>query len=176
MLGRGSDRGCAEETERGAVMATLAVASIGMVGTLTAPSLTQWLVMRARQQEAGGRLDERQRSAGRELGDAYAALSAAFRVFRRAMRNHALEATDQSRLELEQARQAFDLRHAEEQLVTSEPVMDAATSASILLSGAYDRIRRLDRTPPDNSGARQAREALLAWTGTSTMKPASTAP
>jgi hypothetical protein len=144
-------------------MTALAVAIVGMAGTLVAPLVTQWLVMRARQQElrAGRerRAEERQRDGWRERRDAYVALNAAFRAFRRAMRNHALDATDQTRAELEQARQAFDLRHAEGQLVTSDPVMDAARSASILLSDAYDRLRRLDGATP---GSEEARAALLA--------------
>ncbi len=144
-------------------MTALAVAIVGMAGTLTAPLLTQWLVMRARQQELRAeherRAEERQQAAWKEHRDAYIALNAAFRVFRRAMRNHALDATDQTRAELEQARQAFDLRHAEGQLVTSDPVMDAARSASILLSEAYDRLRKLDGSAPSGG---KALAALLA--------------
>ena len=97
---------------------TLAVAIVGVLGTLIAPVLTQRLVVRARQQELDvqhqreleARVEDRQRTALQDRLNAYVALNAAFRVYRRTMRNHVFEGTDKTLSELEQARQVFDVR------------------------------------------------------------------
>jgi hypothetical protein len=63
---------------------------------------------------------------------------------------------------LEQARQAFDLRYAEGQLITAPAVMEAAQSVSARLNDAYDRVRRLDAGPPDTASGLRDRAALEA--------------
>ena len=143
----------------------LAVAVVGVAGTPAAPVFTQRLAMRARQQELDAqhqlRLEEREdgqrRAALRDRRETYVTLNAAIRSFRRAMRNHALEFTEETRAELERARQVFDRQHAEGQLITTHPVMEAARVVSIRLSDAYDHIRGLSARDPDGERAKEQR-------------------
>jgi hypothetical protein len=145
---------------------TLVVAVVGVTGTLAATVLAQHMARRARQQEIDAqreqRLEEREATAQRDLRAAYVALNAAVRAFRRTMLYHLREGTDQTRAELEQARQAFDLRYAEGQLITAPAVMEAAQSVSARLNDAYDRIRKLDAGPPDTASGLRDRAALEA--------------
>ena len=76
------------------------------------------------------------------------------------MLHHLREGTERTRAELEQARQAFDLRHAEGQLVTTHAVMEAAQSVSARLNQAYERIRLLDGGAPDTAAAQRERASL----------------
>jgi hypothetical protein len=147
---------------------TLAVALVGVTGTLVAPMLTQRLALRARQQEIDdqrqqrleAREAERLAAAQRDLRAAYLALNASIRAFRRTMLYHLRERTEQTRAEMEQARQAFDMRHAEGQLITTHAVMEAARAVSIKLNRVYERIRLLDASAPDTAGAQRERAAL----------------
>ncbi len=146
----------------------LTVALVGVTGTLVAPILTQRMALRARQQEIDdqrqqrleAREAERLAAAQRDLRAAYLALNAAIRAFRRTMLHHLREGTERTRAELEQARQAFDLRHAEGQLVTTHAVMEAAQSVSARLNQAYERIRLLDGGAPDTAAAQRERASL----------------
>jgi hypothetical protein len=145
---------------------TLVVALVGVTGTLAATVLAQHMARRARQQEIDAqreqRQEEREATAQRDLRAAYVALNAAVRAFRWTMLYHLREGTDQTRAELEQARQAFDLRYAEGQLITAPAVMEAAQSVSARLNDAYDRVRRLDAGPPDTASGLRDRAALEA--------------
>lgn len=147
---------------------TLAVALVGVTGTLVAPMLAQRLALRARQQEIDDQRQQRQEAreaerlaaAQRDLRAAYLALNASIRAFRRTMRYHLREGTEQTRAEMEQARQAFDLRHAEGQLITTHAVMEAARAVSAQLNQVYERIRLLDASAPDTASAKRERAAL----------------
>jgi type II secretory pathway pseudopilin PulG len=148
----------------------LVVAVVGVAGTLAATVLAQYMARRARQQEIDDQREqrleareaERLATAQRDRRAAYVALNAAVRAFRLAMLYHLREGTDQTRAELEQARQAFDLRYAEGQLITTPAVMEAAQSVSAQLGDAYGRIRGLDAAPPETAGVNRDRAALAA--------------
>jgi hypothetical protein len=97
-----------------------------------------------RDQREKRRNEERQLNL-KERRQAYIALNAAARNYRRAIKNRVYEYTDQTETELQQARQEFDNRYAEAQLIAHGEVLKVAHSVSTELSDAFGQVRHLDK-------------------------------
>jgi hypothetical protein len=121
--------------------AALAVAIVGVVGTLTAALLTQQLAMRAqRDQRREERKEERWRSAYENRRDSCVALSAEARRFEQALRSCLVHGRDRNSAGLEQAWQALTSRYAEAQIILPKTIVDAAGHAYGELRYAYDTV------------------------------------
>jgi hypothetical protein len=150
---------------------TLLVAAAGVGGTLTSSIVTQRLSMRTKQQELDHqreqRLEEReaekQRVAFVERREAYTALNTTARSYRQALKNHVYERTDESRAELERARESFRRQYSESQMVMSDDLLEEANAASSELAAAYGRVKRFDRRGPEVSPADEDRTTLLTY-------------
>jgi hypothetical protein len=150
---------------------TLLVAAVAVAGTLTSSIVTQRLSMRAKQQELDHgreqrleeREDEQQRAAFVERREAYVALNTTARSFRQAMKNHVYEHTEESRAELERAREAFRRQYSEGQMVTPDAVLEEASSVSAELATAYGRVKRFAKNGPEVSPDDEERTALLTY-------------
>jgi len=140
---------------------TVAVAVLGVAGTLSSPLLAQRIAARAKQQEFDQqrqqRLEERgeahQRAALEERRSIYANLNTAARQYTRALRaylrmisNNAI--TDDGRTELARARQTYGDVFSDAQMILPDKVMDAATAVNESLGAAYGMVRQLDETEP----------------------------
>ncbi|MGP0031672.1 MAG: hypothetical protein ACLPVF_14340 [Acidimicrobiales bacterium] len=123
----------------------LVVAIVGVLGTLSAALLTQRSYARTKQLEVANqreqREDEKQQTNLRERRDAYVALNAAAREFRRAMKNEMYDYSASPR-DLESARKAFDLRNSEAQLIAHERVLVVTHSVSTKLSDAFGQLMK----------------------------------
>lgn len=124
-------------------LTALIVAIVGVVGTLFAALLTQRSYIRVKQLELRDqhdeRQEERQQTNARERRQAYIALNAAARIYRRSMKNRLYEDAEPP-AELERARREFDLRMAEVQLIAHTKVLDAAHSASTRLADTFGHV------------------------------------
>jgi len=122
----------------------LVVAVVGVAGTLFAALLTQLSYTRAKRLELKDQRDqreeERQQANVRERREAYIALNAAARIYRRSMKNLLYQEAE-SPVELERARREFDLRISEVQLIAHAGVVVAAHSASSRLADAFGRLK-----------------------------------
>lgn len=108
----------------------LAVAIVGVVGTLTAAVLTQQLAMRAQRDERREeRKEERWRSVFNDRRDSCVALNAEARRFEQALQSCLSEGRDKNSAVLEQAWQALTTRYAEAQIILPQTVVDAAGHA-----------------------------------------------
>jgi hypothetical protein len=87
------------------------------------------------------RKDEERQLNLKERREAYIALNAATRGYRRAIKNRVYEYTDQTETELQQARQEFDSRYAEVQLIAH--------------SEAFGQIKQLDKYRKGSLGSVQ---------------------
>ncbi|MGE7389442.1 hypothetical protein ACQKM2_28620 [Streptomyces sp. NPDC004126] len=160
----------------------LAIALIGMAGTLFAPLLTQRLVGRVQSEqfERQERIAEGQRRHERAVAEldvrraCYVAAMAGYRRYRIELMNFlwlvhradtAPEATARGRAGLEDARQAVHLAFAEAQLVGSEAVVAELDSTTERLAGAFYRILRLQEGDPEPDGSFEAVKADLLGLG-----------
>jgi hypothetical protein len=101
------------------------------------------------------RKDEERQLNLKERREAYIALNAATRGYRRAIKNRVYEYTDQTETELQQARQEFDSRYAEVQLIAHSKVLKVAHSVSTELSEAFGQIKQLDKYRKGSLGSVQ---------------------
>jgi hypothetical protein len=161
--------------------ATLAVAVLGVAGTLSSPLLSQRIAARAKEQEFDlqGRQRQEEREAGRQQADfeerrsIYARLNTAARRYQQALRAYVRAVaddavTDSTRAELTDARESFRDLYSDAQMILPDKVLEAATSVSACLGEAYGLVKRLEsgkpRTTPDGGRAEtieMAREYVL---------------
>ena len=136
----------------------IAIAVLGIGGTLASGLLTQRRADRARVRELEWnrqlREEEREYTTRQNQLEArrtcYAALNGGTRDYVTAMTNvlHALKAdemTDELRSDLDRARRDHRLRHAEAQMILPDAVMAAASTANRELGDLYGVLKRLDR-------------------------------
>ncbi|MEU9716093.1 hypothetical protein [Streptomyces sp. NPDC047976] len=160
----------------------LAIALIGMAGTLFAPLLTQRLVGRVQSEQferqeriAEGQWRREQQAAELDVRRAcYVAAMAGYRRYRIELMNflwlvHRADATPEGMTEgragLEDARQAMHLAFAEAQLVGSEAVVAELEATAERLAGAFYRILRLWEGDPEPDGSFEAVKADLLGLG-----------
>jgi hypothetical protein len=143
-------------------VAALVVAVVGVAGTLLAALLTQRSNVRTKELELKDqreqRMEEDRRINLKERRETYIALNAAARGYRRAMKNRVFEDTDETNTQLEQARQEFDHRNAEAQLIAREEVLRVAYSVSTELAKSFGRVKQFDDERDKSSADYQARE------------------
>jgi hypothetical protein len=130
----------------------LAVAIVGVVGTLTAAVLSQLFVMRMKQQDIDEqrhqrheeRKEERWRTVFKDRRDVCVALNTEIRLFEQALRSCLSEGLDGKSAELEQAWHAVTSRYSEAQIVLPGTVATAAGDAYGELKYTYDRLRAME--------------------------------
>jgi DNA repair exonuclease SbcCD ATPase subunit len=150
---------------------TLLVAAAGVAGTLTSPVLSQRLSMRAKQQELDHLHQQRQeeREAEKQLvafverREAYTALNTTARSYRQALKNYVYERTDESRTELERAREVFRRHYSEGQMIMSDALLEEAKAASSELTAAYGRVKRFTGLLPDDPAVGEQLTELLTY-------------
>ena len=126
----------------------LAVAIVGVVGTLTAAVLSQLFVMRMKQQDIDEqrhqrgveREEERWRAVFKDRRDVCVALNTEFRLFEQALRSCLSEGLDGKNAGLDQAWRAVTSRYSEAQIILPSAVSTAAGDAYGELKAAYDRL------------------------------------
>jgi hypothetical protein len=127
----------------------LAIAIVGVLGTLTSALLTQTLSLRAkrleideqRRRQIEQRDEERLRKAFEDRRAACIALNMEGRRFRQALKNYLFEGEDIRGAELEQARQEFTSRYGEAQMILSDTVLKVAGIATGRLAEAYGKVK-----------------------------------
>ncbi|MFD8543140.1 hypothetical protein [Streptomyces sp. NPDC059649] len=142
-------------------LSEMAVAVLGIGGTLASALLTQRSAHRTRVRElehAKQLSDEEREYATRRAQlearrTCYASLNAGARDYTTVMTNfcHALEAdkvTDALREDLDQARRAHRSRHAEAQMMLPDTVLAAASEVNRNLGDLYGLLKRLDTGSP----------------------------
>jgi len=138
---------------------SLIIAIVGVAGTLSAALLTQYATMHTKalelKDEHEKRKDEERQLNLKERREAYIALNAAARSYRRAIKNRVYEYADQTETDLQQARQEFDNRYAEAQLIAHSTVLKVAHSVSTELSDAFGQVKQLDRYRKGSLGSVQ---------------------
>lgn len=140
---------------------TLAVAVLGVAGTLSSPLLGQRIAARAKEQEFD--LQRRQRVEEREAGrrraqfeerrSIYARLNTAARQYQQALEACARamagdNVSEEACAELAHARQSFRDLYSDAQMILPDKVLNAATSVSASLGEAYGMIKRLEAGRP----------------------------
>lgn len=128
---------------------TLLTAIVAVVGTLTSPVFTQRYAGRARLQEIEAarqqRLEdrevERRRASLLDRRQNYTALHTSAWDFRRALKNCLFDDDDSD--ELERARQAFVTSYRNSQMISTDPVLEAAVPVYDELTDAYGRVKKL---------------------------------
>jgi hypothetical protein len=157
-----------------ASVTTLLAAVLAVVGTLTAPLLTQRLASNARMQELDAarreRMDERdearRQAAFLDRRNSYTALHTAAWDFRRALKNYLFDSSSSE--ELENVRQAFLASYRNMQMICTDPVLRVAAPVYDELTQAYGDVRELDAHDPSGdalalpstSGRGQVQRAL----------------
>lgn len=142
-------------------LTTLAVAIVGLAGTLTSPVLAQRIADRTKRQEfdfqSRQKREEREearRQAAVELKrSTYAGLNRAARRYQQQLETYlrAIEdgtLDDQARAELADARMKFRDLYSEAQMILPDAVLEAAKSVSADLGGAYGIAKRLEIGKP----------------------------
>ncbi|MFE2147964.1 hypothetical protein ACFXA3_40645 [Streptomyces sp. NPDC059456] len=152
----------------GTALIALAAATVGVIGTLLAPVLSQRLTARAqaeqfdRQQRTDHALRLHQRRIAEEdrRRDCYVAANAAYRRHRVELMNylwlvHKGEVTAEGRQAMEAARHAHHAAFAEAQMIASAAVMDELDTMTTALSELYGRTMRLEEGRPVPGGSFQ---------------------
>lgn len=140
---------------------TLAVAVLGVAGTLSSPLLGQWIASHSKKQEF--ELQRQQREEEREAAQrqsmlderrkTYAALNAASRQYQQELTAY-LRAFSESTLtselgaELGKARDSFRDLYTDAQMTLPDKVFDAAIQVSSSLGKAYGMVNRLVAEKP----------------------------
>ena len=132
-----------------ASVTTLLAAIAAVIGTLTAPILTQRFANKARQQEIQAsrreRIDDREAAEGRayllDRRQSYTALHTAAWDFRRALKNCVFD--EDASDELEEARQAFLATYRNMQLIGTDSVLRAAAPVYDQLTDTYGIVKKL---------------------------------
>jgi hypothetical protein len=156
-------------------VATVVVAVLGAVGTLSSPLLTQWIGNRTKRQEfeleARRRQEDRhedsRRSALRERRAIYAQLNTAARQYEQAIYEYLrvmLEAapTPEQRAELTEARESFRELYSDAQMIIPDKVLAAAMEVSAGLGVAYGKARRLEERLSGGGAADDSKETIEA--------------
>jgi hypothetical protein len=143
-----------------AVVATVVVAVVGAIGTLSSPLLTQWIGNRAKRQEfeleAHRRQEDRHEDSRRSLLQErrviYAQLNTAARQYEQAIYEYLrviseAEPTPEQQGELLAARKRFRELYSDAQMVVPDKVLGSAMDVSAGLGEAYGKARRLERRP-----------------------------
>ncbi|MCX5152344.1 hypothetical protein AB0C90_04175 [Streptomyces sp. NPDC048550] len=152
----------------GTALVALAAATVGVVGTLLAPVLSQRVTARAqaeqfdRQQRTDHavRLHERQIAEEERRRGCYVAANAAYRRHRVELMNFLWlvqkgEVTPEGRQAMEAARHAHHAAFAEAQMIASTAVMDELDAMTTALSELYGRTMRLEEGHPVPGGSFQ---------------------
>lgn len=147
-------------------LGTLAVAAVGVVGTLFSPVVTIRLSARLQRNQFDEQrrlaLDERMHTERREAHakerDCYVTLNAAARQYRVAQMNYlyALQEgrlTDEGKRELADARTDHGSAIAEAQMTATPKVLDEMEKIFSILSVSYHRIKRLEAGDPEPGGS-----------------------
>lgn len=130
----------------------LAVAIVGVAGTLTAAVLSQLFVMRMKQQDINEqrhqrgeeRKEERWRTVFTDRRDVCVALNTEFRLFEQALRHCLSEGLDGKSAGLEPAWRTVTSRYSEAQIILPDAVSTAAGDAYGELKAAYDRLGAME--------------------------------
>lgn len=141
-----------------AVVATVVVAVVGAIGTLSSPLLTQWIGNRAKQQEfeldAYRRQEDRhediRRSLLQERQLIYAQLNTAARQYEQAIYEYLrviseVVPTPEQLAELMTARKSFRELYSDAQMIIPDKVLASAMDVSAHLGVAYGKARGLER-------------------------------
>ncbi|WBQ04095.1 hypothetical protein [Kribbella sp. CA-293567] len=158
---------------------SLAIAGIGVLGTLVASTLSPLISERSKRREferaRAERLEQAARDEARvrrlELREGYITFNAAARDYHRALRAWSSAADNGTErpaeaVELPQMRQAFQTAYAEAQMIVSAPVLVLAQQIARGLADAYAVLKhREDGThDPSTDTTEKAREILQkAW-------------
>jgi len=150
----------------------LAIAAIGVVGTLASAVVTQWIATRTRREDLQEerhrqQVEQAQSSTQTSLKErqaCYVALNSATRQYVTAINQHLhhlqLGAITYGQLhELDHAKGEHRDRYSEAQMIVGDRVLRAASEANQALSSAYGVARRLER---DRGESGEALEAALA--------------
>ncbi|MFI8100164.1 hypothetical protein [Streptomyces sp. NPDC086023] len=152
----------------GNALIALAAATVGVIGTLLAPVLSQRLLARAQADQ----FDRQQRTAEDQWirerrvaehdrrRDSYVAANAAYRRFRIQLMNHLWlvhqgEAGPEDRQELEAARQGHHAAFSEAQMTASDAVVAELDSLTSAMAELYARTMRLAEGNPVPGGSFQ---------------------
>jgi hypothetical protein len=127
-------------------------AVVGVIGTLLGTVLAQRLFMKNRKLELDSehrqRLEERQSETERARleyrRDAYIRLNASARSFRQALKNATFDTVDRLATDLELAREEFNRRYSEVQLIAPGKVLEEAHLTSSELAAVYGRLKALE--------------------------------
>jgi hypothetical protein len=158
-----------------AVVATVVVAVVGAIGTLSSPLLTQWIGNRAKRQEfeleAQRRQEDRHEDSRRSLLQErrviYAQLNTAARQYEQAIYEYLRVISEvapapEQLAELVAARKSFRELYSDAQMILPDQVLDSAMDVSAGLGEAYGKARRLERRPSAGGDAADLREAIQA--------------
>ena len=150
---------------------TLAVAIVGVLGTLASALLTQTLSLRAkrleideqRRQRLEEREEARRRTSFTDRRESCIALNMEARRFRQALKNCLFEGVDKRGDELEETRQAFTRRYGEAQMVLPDAVLEAAGAANGRLAEGYGKVKAVQQpgSPPIGTSDREKLEDFL---------------
>jgi type II secretory pathway pseudopilin PulG len=157
----------------------LAIAAIGVLGTLLASTLSPLISERSKRKEfdrtRAERLEQAEREEARarrlELRQTYITFNTAARDYHRALRAWSYAAdnnTDRAAesVDLPQTRQTFQTAYAEAQMIVSAPVLELAQQVATKLADAYSILKhREDGThDPATDTTAEARRILgEAW-------------
>jgi DNA repair exonuclease SbcCD ATPase subunit len=152
---------------------TVAVAVLGVVGTLSSPLLTQWVGNRAKRQEfeleAQRRQEDRhedsRRSVLQERRAIYAQLNTAARQYEQAVYEYLrviseVAPTPEQRAELMEARESFRELYSDAQMIIPDKVLAAAMEVSAGLGEAYGKARRLEQRLSGGGAADDPEETI----------------
>ncbi|NEA36512.1 hypothetical protein [Streptomyces sp. SID13031] len=154
---------------------SLAIAGVGVLGTLAASTLTPLISERSKRREFDRARAERLEQADRdelrvrrlELREGYITFNAAARDYHRALRawsyadENGTERAAES-VELPRTRQAFQTAYAEAQMIVSAPVLVLAQQISRRLSDAYAILKhREDGTHDPSTDTTEATREIL---------------
>lgn len=144
----------------------IAIAAVGVLGTLVAPIVSQRLSTRARREDFEMQKSQREEDYVREKRDAelaskrscYIALTAASRRYRVELVNYLYgvkrgAVSEESRIDLEGARRAFIASVAEAQMVATVKVLSTLGPVNDGLSRAYGMIKDLQNGEQDEDGS-----------------------
>jgi type II secretory pathway pseudopilin PulG len=152
---------------------TLAVAVLGVAGTLSSPLLSQRIAAQVKEQEFD--LQKRQRQEERDVSQRqkefeerrsiYARLNTAARRYQQALEAYARAmaddtVTEEERAELAHTRQSFRDLYSDAQMILPDKVLNSAISVSASLGGAYGMIKRLETGKPRISPERNQIESI----------------
>ncbi|MFJ6754226.1 MULTISPECIES: hypothetical protein [unclassified Streptomyces] len=162
----------------GSALIGLAVALVGVTGTLIASVLSQRLAARvqaeqfARQERLAGAQWQRERQIVEleQRRQCYVTANSGYRRYRVELMNylwlvHKGEVTPQGRADLEDARHAMHAAFAEAQMMASDPVLAELDAMTITLSRAYSRTMRLEEGNPRPGQSFEEIHASLAGVG-----------